>query len=454
MMERRPWSKRVARQLPLRYRDVLPEATPSVGPSNVTLPDLPVPTPDPDCDSPAAPTVAPGIGSLRERIRLFFSTHRNQFALFRRYFQEGPPSHDPEENITLENLCDTESSAEVLPPGVPSNAYAPYPNRNAFRLGDWYWNGGPQKSQASFKDLLNIVSDPNFSPTDVQHVQWDRINETLADDDCWIDEDEGWETTTVSILVPFQPRRNAMSSPDAAPREYVVGDFHHRSVVGVIKEKLSNSRDNDHFHYDPFELNWQPGTSHPIRVHGELYTSDVFLEAHNALQNSPPEPGCNRPRNIVALMFYSDSTHLTSFGDASLWPLYLYFGNESKYRRCKPSSHLGNHIAYFRKVSHFNPVFCPSLTFEQLPDSFKDFAVKQVAGENVPHDVFMTFCHRELVHAQWKIIFDDEFIEAWKHGIIITCCDGLERRFYIRIFTHSGDYPEKYELAFSALNPC
>lgn len=38
---------------------------------------------------------------------------------------------------------------------------------------------------------------------------------------------------------------------------------------------------------------------------------------------------------------------------------------------------------------------------------------------------------------------DDEFIEAYKHGIIITCCDGIKRRFYPRIFTYSADYPEK-----------
>jgi hypothetical protein len=58
----------------------------------------------------------------------------------------------------------------------------------------------------------------------------------------------------------------------------------------------------------------------------------------------------------------------------------------------------------------------------------------------------MTFCHREVVHAQWKILLDDDFIEAWKHGIIVTCCDRVVRRFYPRIFTHSGDYPEKYVL--------
>jgi hypothetical protein len=301
-------------------------------------------------------SVSPPFG---ERIRHFFATHRNKFGLFRLYHREGPPSHDPEENVTFETLCDVDNQSEAAPPALPPEMYYPYPNPNAFRLGDWYWNGGAQKSQESFKQLLEIISNLDFSPTDVRDVRWDHINQTLADDANWVDEDGGWEKTPVSILVPFQPRRNAVASPDAAPRAYIAGDLYHRSLVEVVKEKLRNSVDTDYFHYEPYELNWQPGNSpEPIRVHGELYTSQAFIDAHNALQNSPPEPQCNLPRNIIALMFYSDSTHLTTFGDANLWPLYLYFGNESKYQRCKPSCNLANHVAYFQKVrSQLSPFY-------------------------------------------------------------------------------------------------
>ena len=47
-------------------------------------------------------------------------------------------------------------------------------------------------------------------------------------------------------------------------------------------------------------------------------------------------------------MFWSDATQLTAFGDAKLWPLYVYFGNESKYERCTPIANLCLHAAYFR----------------------------------------------------------------------------------------------------------
>jgi hypothetical protein len=53
----------------------------------------------------------------------------------------------------------------------------------------------------------------------------------------------------------------------------------------------------------------------------------------------------------VALMFASDGTQLTAFSDAKLWPLYLGVGNESKYRRTKPSCQAFEHIAYFETVS-------------------------------------------------------------------------------------------------------
>jgi Plavaka transposase len=222
------------------------------------------------------------------------------------------------------------------------------------KIGDWYWNGTTQKSQEGFKKLINIIGDESFRPSDVRHTKWDQINKELARDseqassDEWLDEDAGWTRTPITINVPFD--RN-MS--DCGTKEYTAVDFYHRSLVEVIREKLSDKTDDTHFHYEPYELHWQPrDESDPLRVYGELYTAPAFLEAHHELQTSAGEPGCNLPRVVVGLMFGSDSTHLTSFGDAKLWPLYLYFGNDSKYRRCKPSNHLGCHVAYFNGVCY------------------------------------------------------------------------------------------------------
>jgi hypothetical protein len=55
----------------------------------------------------------------------------------------------------------------------------------------------------------------------------------------------------------------------------------------------------------------------------------------------------------------------------------------------------------------------------------------------------MAHCHREAFHAQWKVLLDNEFLEAYMHGIVIVCYDGITRRFYPRVSTYSADYPEK-----------
>ena len=196
------------------------------------------------------------------------------------------------------------------------------------------------------------------------HANWKKIDAQLArnafdvegdsDDTGWLDDDANWKKTPITISVPFHSR---MKTPGS--QNYVVGDLYHRTIVSIIREKLTNHVDDQHFHYKPFELFWQPNDATPdVRVHGELYTSPAFIEAHRELQDSPREPGCNLPRVVVALMFASDATHLTNFGTAKLWPCYLYFGNKSKYRRCKPNCHLCNHIAYFQSVSMNHTLHC------------------------------------------------------------------------------------------------
>ena len=88
-------------------------------------------------------------------------------------------------------------------------------------------------------------------------------------------------------------------------------------------------------------------------------------------------------------------------------------------------------------------IFANISPFGQLPPEFDDFATLHSIGKG-PSDVFITHCQREYIHAQWKELLDDEFLEAYEHGVVIECCDGLKRRFYLRIFAYSADYPEKY----------
>jgi Plavaka transposase len=336
------------RQLPARFRDLLPQPPSALPPSNIAQPTS-IPSPPPLATQASPPS------------RRIFTTPANLFGLFRRYEGNGLPSHDPDEHLSMLHLTNIPASS-TSSASDPQSIY-PYPNHSSFMLGDWYWNGGPQKSQASFKDLLHILSDPNFQLADIKNIHWDRINKQLATDDAgeWLDEDAGWIQTPISIPVPYQPRRGVPSHVNAGPRNYVVGEFHHRNLTSVIKEKISSLEEANLFHFEPYELLWQRSTDqNPIHVQGELYTSPAFIDAHRELLDSPGEPGCDLPRVIVSLMFWSDATQLTAFGNAQLWPLYLFFGNDSKYFRGKPSCHLCEHVAYFQKVSlsFSNPSYC------------------------------------------------------------------------------------------------
>jgi hypothetical protein len=230
-----------------------------------------------------------GVGDC---IHKLFTTRPNKFGLFRQYTTEIPPSHDPELHLTPEDLHDQIDRPDQS--SVPPELFYPYPNQNAYCLGDWYWNGGAQKSQASFKELVDIVGSPEFSPEDVHNVKWDSINHVLANDDNWTDEDAGWEKTNISINVPFQRRCGATSSSTGTTQEYVVTDFYHRNVVSVSREKLLDPANRDFFNYKPYELRFQPGrSSNPTRVYGELYTSQAFIDTHLAPQDQPPEPNCS-----------------------------------------------------------------------------------------------------------------------------------------------------------------
>ena len=293
------------------------------------------------------------------RLRQVYQTQSNSFGLSRLYDKESLPVHDPED--TFDDI------AGSRPPGVRlltptaqlsnmENPFYPYPNEASLRLGDWYWNQGSLKSKDSFRRLLDIVGSPSFRPHDIRNTKWTSIDHFLgtltADEDLaqsteWLDNDAGWVRTTVTISVPFSRR-----SANPGSKDYSVSDFYHRSLISIIRERVLDPNDHYLFHYEPYELRWRrPGDNHDTTVHGELFTSKSFLDAHRELLESPPVLGCTLPRRIVALMFWSDATQLTSFGDAKLWPLYLFFGNQTKYRRGQPSAKLCSHVAYFQTVS-------------------------------------------------------------------------------------------------------
>jgi hypothetical protein len=322
-----------------------------------------------------------------------FRTLRNAFHVFRRYTSSNRPSYDPEANATTDDLSDIVAQSESSDENPIAPSYDPYPNRNAFLLGEWYWNGGSQKSQSSFKDLLQIVGDANFNPSDVRNINWKDVDEQLTQVG-HVEDDTGWTRTPVTILVPAQHHRK--SSSLSGPQEFIVADFYHRSILSAVKEALSSPARHRHFHYEPYELLWQPpGLSDPISVHGELYTSPAFTQAHLDLQNSPPEPNCKLPRCIAALMFSSDATHLTS-PNCGLFTCILVTSQNTG------DANLCSHIAYFQGVRLFRHYDCMPPT-HRLPLATTIFqgccnrADRRPSPERRIHDILSSGVHSRTV---------------------------------------------------------
>lgn len=343
MMERRPLLPKRRRQLPLRFRDELPQPPAPLSMSSLR---------ESAEVSIIHPTTSTSHCSVADSVttgssRGILTTSPNIFGLFRRHTILATNTYDPDENLSLADMCN-------IPVGPEESDLYPFPNRSSFRLADWHWNGGVQKSLGSFKNLVKLITDPEFEVNDIKTANWSFIHSELGTDAGeadWLDEDAGWTHTSVTISVPYQSRRGAPSESDSGPKNYTINNFYHRKLASVIKERILGLSGDHQFHFSPYEMHWKRNKSEkPIRIQGELFSSPEFIEADRDIQDMPGEPGCDLQRVLVALMFWSDATQLTSFGSAKIWPLYMYFGNDSKYLRCKPSSHLCEHVAYFQSV--------------------------------------------------------------------------------------------------------
>ncbi|RDB18628.1 hypothetical protein Hypma_014638 [Hypsizygus marmoreus] len=163
-----------------RLKDILPEPVPPI-----PLPVPPIPLPDnegpADTNFRGSDPHDPPIDMDR-----YIETPSNVFGLFRRYYGSSKlPVHDPEYYDDICNVSDIPiTDAPSLPsaplPTPPSSSFHPYPNGSSFMLGDWYWNGGAQKSQDDLKRLLSILNDSAFSLDDIRKTNWTQINRTLS----------------------------------------------------------------------------------------------------------------------------------------------------------------------------------------------------------------------------------------------------------------------------------
>jgi hypothetical protein len=303
--------------------------------------------------------------------------------------------------------------------------------------------GSNSKSEGEVDRLVNeVLNAPDFCAKDIQNFNAHRKNSHLDTADKASPLEDGFQVTSITIEVP-----PGKLDGQLVPHTYSIPGFRYRRLVNVIKAAFQDPLSRQ-FHLTPFSLmHRSPITNKEQRVYGELYNSEEFINEHKRVQNrSPPpldDPGCKLEKAVAALMFWSDSTHLTNFGVAKLWQIYLFFGNLSKYLRLRPSSGACQHLAYIPSVQIPDIVTYALAHILQLPDSFESWISSWHPHWDTQRSQLMAHCRRELMQAVWKYILDNEFIHAMIYGIIVMCHDGIKRRIYPRIFTYSADYPEK-----------
>ena len=323
------------------------------------------------------------------------------FGIFREYARR--PQRDPEANVSLEAVCDaprlekpaeqdapkyasiawiTRSVAITVNPTPTTPDYGPFQNALQFRLMDYFYGRSDSKSLDALDDLIAVIRSPGFSPDDLQGFTAKKAEHAL---EVWVSpsgvfsEEDGWHTGSVAIPLPKTGAK--YKAEEDAPKFNVSGVIYHQ-LLPLIKGVVQDSalRFSRIYHWLPHCKFWtppepaRPAPSHPaapslgltsavlptppspIRVYMDCYNSNAMLQADAQIHEKLRIPGDTPEVEYVTLplLFWSDATQLTNFGLASLWPIYLYFSNLSKYVRGRPTEFAAHHLAYIPSVCIFS----------------------------------------------------------------------------------------------------
>jgi hypothetical protein len=335
-------------RLPKRFRDELP-------PAGI----VPVPI----CDAIDFPEPE-SFNSPPPSAKKLIETLPDEFGVYRIY-SDSLPTYTPDEFTNLNDLCNPNAlresgdCSEARPwwsPYASSLAwvterpfFAPFLNATTFRLMNWFYSKSNLKSIGELDRLVHdVILAEDFNANDLRKFSAERES-TLLDTQQneaspMFSAKDGWTERSVPIHVPAEGAKK----PEADAPIFQVDGLHYRNIVEVVKTAIREPQ-AQRYHMAPFYHFWKPSEDAPAeRIYSEIYSSDAMIEEHERIRSEPR--ACTLETVVVPLMVWSDSTHLASFGNASLWPIYLFIGNLSKYIRGKPTSFAAHHIAYIPKV--------------------------------------------------------------------------------------------------------
>ena len=234
-------------------------------------------------------------------------------------------------------------------------------NPSSDLLLSWYSEGSRDGAAMLNRLVHGCILHDSFEKSDLRgfnavsalrQFERDHLSSKPGKPGATLEPSGGWKRGKVTIRVPCTGHKQR---EEDAP-EFTVDGIYYRDAVEVITQELKDPDSFANIHIRPFEEWWQPAEdSDPIRVYSEAYTSDTMLRFERELEetltvNGNPQTETPEETFILSASLYSDATNLAQFGHASLWPVYMFIGNTSKYILSRPNSFSAHHIAYLPTV--------------------------------------------------------------------------------------------------------
>ena len=229
----------------------------------------------------------------------------------------------------------------------------PFKNDSIFELVKSLHLGSSSKTTQGMDEIAKLISSGKVSQEELSNfkaaTELRRLDEFAAQTPI---AGGPWQTESVKIKMPCMRSHDPPFSTEADAPDFEVHGVRYRSLVDVLVSKIQDASTSESFIHTPFTEWWSPpGSTSPIRIYGEAYSSDVAVQLFEEIKGIPPPADHPQIESVVVLlMLGSDATHLANFGTASLWPIYVFFGNMSKYDSSRPSEFAASHLAYLPKV--------------------------------------------------------------------------------------------------------
>ncbi|KAF8228570.1 hypothetical protein L208DRAFT_1290706, partial [Tricholoma matsutake] len=203
--------------------------------------------------------------------------------------------------------------------------FAPFLSTCIFCLMSWFYGSSNLKSLGELDRLVDeVILANDFQQKDSVSFSASHKSECLnkhqQGPSSHLPEKDGWIETSVKTVLPADGVKHCSEAD--APQFSVPGLFY-QCPLEVLKSAFQEDA-AETFHVSAHKLFWKPSPSSPPEcIYSELYTADVFIMEQERIKQQSQEPACELETVVVSIMLWSDLTHLTSFGNASLWPIYV-----------------------------------------------------------------------------------------------------------------------------------